>query len=172
MAEADILILNLSQSDDGSITVKLTPEDMKRIEQLAQERQRTEAVGDGTLDGRSWVDRWKDGLRGEFAAARFLGLAVREDSTCRDSGYDFRHRGLTLEVKYRQKWLAFSERQLRAFKADVAILANPGRCREEIILCGWVRRQAFLTGHFETNFGYGPAYCMKAENLRAMRELL
>ena len=113
----------------------------------------------------------REGLSGEWAVAKVLGLPVNtENYLGGDPGWDFEYFGIKIDVKTsRARYLLF--RDLKLFKADYAIYAKYLN-EYQVDLMGFVTREEFIQKHSKVNLGYGIHHVMDGNELNDIREML
>lgn len=113
----------------------------------------------------------REGLSGEWAVAKVLGLPVNlENYLGGDPGWDFEYYGIRVDVKTsRAKYLLF--RNMDQFKADCAIYAKYLN-EYQVDLMGFVSKEEFTEKHLRLDFGYGFNCVMDGDELNDIRDFL
>lgn len=133
-------------------------------------KNKTKELTDNTWDGVRFEERNYKGIKGAYAVSKFLECDFdRELWKGKDNGWDIKYRGVPLEVKNLQLYLAFNN--LNHFKCDVAVLVNPIKDSEKVKLVGWTDKNNFIKNNFKMNFGYGDRLCINHESMFPMEDL-
>lgn len=129
-----------------------------------------------------WVERNYTGIRGTRAVVRALGGRVLCTPEEPDPGEDVQLvNGRPYEVKTRQAFLTpetvLSEiggtfLQIPQFRADVPmVLVNTLQGTQDVVVCGWITRDQFLTHMFRCRFNGRDCFAVTAAVLRSVEEL-
>jgi len=134
------------------------------------------------------------GLYGEFAAAQYLGGSIdRTISRYGDNGVDMVLEKFSIAVKFNHTVTGYlivqedpkdrlEEGFIYNLQTDIIVFTR-GKCLTSRCFCkepvpltvdikGWLRREEFLAEMRRVDWGYGPRYVCRADQLRPMPELL
>lgn len=132
-------------------------------------------------DGRSVLVKHYDGLRGEYAVAKYTGAEL--DTRISLSGNGRRHNlvlpdGRRVDVRYRNRrgWdFGLRGLDLRDFGGDIGVLVWPApeAGPDAVELAGWCTREDFLLHCHLTQYGpHGPRLALAPIWLRPMATLM
>lgn len=156
--------------------VAFSPEEITALRAHANERQTFKERNmwanpqDRRITRRDYRDLHFQGVLGEAALAKILGIPFDEGLYLKGRPFDFEISGITIEVKTQQGYLLFNT--VEELISDLVVLCvadttNP----QEVAIQGYIPRTEFIKHHFVDDFGYGPRLCVQPITLYAIDTL-
>lgn len=178
------------------IAVVITKYERQRIELIAKARNSAKKPEWSRKKLNSFSDEQMDllGIRGEFAAAQYLGTFIDTNVHPHgDNGIDLYFHNKSVSVKYNHRWLGYLIVEARPndipqngtihdLQTDIIILTH-GKCKPPtrclcnepgglvVVVSGWLYKHEFLNKMHTTDWGIGPKYFCKTSDLHPIHSI-
>lgn len=151
-----------------SHTIKLTDSEIRICEWLAKNRyanNRQSSVTDRKIGPQSCDETDIEGICGEFAFCKSMGIYPDMSVSVRKNGHDFLHNGKRLDIKTTKyqngKLLAVSSKTVSDVDSYVLVIGK----RPSYLIAGWCKSEDLIREENLIDLGYGTTYCLPQNKL-------